>query len=100
MITMEQINGEIDILENEKPTHTTMQKLAALYIVRDHMILAAQPHGAVVVDALPDFGESEFAHAVSGRSPREIMSAMDELVSTLQVVNPRLYNCLMHKICE
>ena len=100
MITMEQINGEIDILENEKPTHTVMQKLAALYTVRDHMILAAQPQGTVVIDAIPDFGDSEFAHAVSGRSPREVMAAMDDLVTAVQVVNPRLYNCLMRKICD
>ena len=40
MITMEQINGEIAVLEEEKPTYTVMQKLAALYTVRDHMVIS------------------------------------------------------------
>lgn len=41
---------------------------------------------------------SEFAEAVEGLSPSAILPVMDELMTTLQVVNPRLYAAVMRKI--
>ena len=38
MISIDELNEEITIVENEPATHTSMQKLANLYTVRDHML--------------------------------------------------------------
>ena len=101
LISMEQISGEISALEEEKPTHVVMQKLAALYTVRDHMIIEAQPTSPAVVvsETIPDMGiGNEFTDLIQGRDTKEIISIMSELMDALQVANPRLYSSVMRKI--
>lgn len=43
-------------------------------------------------------GDSEFFTAIDGRKSSEIWAIMDELMSTLEVLNPRLYGGVMRKI--
>ena len=43
---------------------------------------------------------TEFADAVYGRDVDEIMGIMDELMSTLSVVNPPLYRSVMRRVVE
>ena len=101
---MEQINGEIAVLEEEKPTHTVMQKLSALYTVRDHMVLGAEPvtpaTASVEVIPTPEGELSEFMQFVSGKSTRAVMSIIDELMDVLQTTNPKLYNGVLQKIWD
>lgn len=42
--------------------------------------------------------ESEFARIVNGMSMGEFLAVMDELMSTLQVIQPRLYNAVLDKL--
>ena len=101
MISIEQISGEIAALEEEKPTHVLMQKLANLYTVRDHMVIDSEPvvSSAVVVSTIPDMmSDTEFANLVVGKSTNNVMSIIDELMSTLQVINPKLYNSVIQKL--
>ena len=87
MISLEQITGEIAALEEETPTHAVMQKLAALYIVRDHMIIQTP-----VTDVVVAVSDSDFMKKASGMDRTSFLKVMDELMSTLSVVNPPLYN--------
>ncbi len=41
-----------------------------------------------------------FAEAVNGLDPSEILPVVDELMTTLQAVNPRLYAGVMRRIKE
>ncbi|MBQ6413009.1 MAG: hypothetical protein IJI19_05990 [Ruminococcus sp.] len=97
MISIEQINGEIAVLEDEKPTFAVMQKLADLYTVRDHIVIHPvqenPPDNLVSMDS-----GTEFAQAVSGRDIKEVLAVVDELMSTLQVINPRMYAGVLRKI--
>ena len=43
-------------------------------------------------------GDSEFSRLIDGRSQREVIPVIDELMSTLQIIQPRLYNAVMDKI--
>lgn len=43
MLNMEEINKEISRLENAKCSYSVCEKLAALYIVRDHLTLSTSP---------------------------------------------------------
>ena len=54
MISIDELNEEIIIIENEPATHTSMQKLANLYIVRDH-ILSNNKVVAEYRDILPSY---------------------------------------------
>lgn len=41
---------------------------------------------------------TEFSKAVNGRNPSEIIPVIDELMTTLQVLHPRLYDGVLNKL--
>ena len=92
MITIEQVNGEIAVLEQETPTHVLMQKLAALYVVRDHLAIGRT---AAAVQAV---SESEFSQAMAGKDTEFVLSIVDELMNTLKIIQPRLYASVIRKL--
>ena len=101
MINLDQINGEIAVLEEEKPTHVSMQKLAALYVVRDHLIMGLQPASPVVsvAEVFPTSDTaSEFLNAIAGKNISSVMSVVDELVGTIRLLDSNLYNSFMRKL--
>ena len=101
MISMEQISGEIAALEEEKPTHVIMQKLAALYTVRDRMIINSNKEATTVVvsDTIPEMdSESDFMKLIYGKSIKDVLPIVDELVQTISVLNPGLYKSVLRKI--
>ena len=106
---------EIDVREaiaemqgQKNPNAQTCIKLAAYYTILDHIIEPAKE------DRIADFdqasylgafsneidyvGDSEFAKAINGKDINHILSVMDELMTTLQVMHPRLYNGVMTRI--
>lgn len=94
MINLEKINSEIIEMEKHDTTYATCERLAWLYIVRDHLNGYAK-QSMLTVDVT---GESDFMRAVSGKSADEVWGIMDELMNTLKVVSPNLYNGVMRKI--
>ena len=44
------------------------------------------------------YGDSEFLEAITDKNPEDIWMVMDELMSTLQALNPRLYQATMDRI--
>lgn len=44
--------------------------------------------------------DTEFSQAIRGMNADEVLKTIDELMTTLQVVNPRLYAGVMRKIAE
>ena len=103
MISMEQIDGEIAILEDEKPTHIIMEKLANLYTVRDHMVIDSQPVVPVttVIEKMPILGSgTEFGEVASTKRAEDVFRIIDELMDALMVLNPGLYNSVIRKISD
>ena len=104
MISIEQITGEISALEEEKPTHVIMQKLANLYIVRDHMGIGRNQEQDIITATVREINpaslssDTDFAKAIDGMDIREVLEVMDELMETLQTIQPRLYDGVMRKL--
>ena len=98
MISIEQLNGEIAVLEAEHPTHIVMQKLASLYIVRDHIGIGNAIVPGTQEEAPADVSQSEFMQAVRKKTNAEAWAVMDELASTLSVVNSQLYQSVLRKL--
>ena len=94
MISIEQISGEISALEEEKPTYVIMQKLADLYIVRDHIILSQHEPISEVISIS---GDSEFIQSINGKSTNSVLEIIDELMDAIRVLNLPLYNNVMRK---
>jgi hypothetical protein len=97
MISIEQLNGEISMLEDEVPTHAIMQKLASLYIIRDH-ISVGKSKSEQQEELYTTYGESDFLKAISGKNLRSVMLKMDELMTTLYVLNPKLYQNAINEL--
>ena len=87
-----------------KHTIQNCERLAAIYTVMDHLypplegysrdsepVYAEQPQ-------IGNYGTSEFLQAIKGKDQRDMWQLMDELMDTISVINPRLYDSVMRKI--
>ena len=91
MISIDEITSEISRLESLPTTMVTIEKLASLYVVRDHLGNAAP------VGEIPE-GESEYYCACAGKTVCEVMGVMDELMDALMIIQPRLYSAVLQKL--
>ena len=89
MIDIEDINNEIAKLEAQVQTYQTIEKLAALYTVRDHHAGA----GTARLEA-----KTPFLAACNGEPVCEVLAVMDELMSTIQAMHPKLYDAVMDRL--
>ena len=102
---------ESDLLEaiaemqwQKNPNAQTCIKLAAYYTILDHInekpIADDKPmsHSGKEPEKVEYDGESEFAQLVRGKDINDVLSLMDELMTTLQVIHPRLYSGVIGKL--
>ena len=100
-----------ECLGKRDPDANTCIKLASYFTILDQLY----PKQAAVPDvpALPVVpsqsfapdpdiiqyeGDSEFARAISERSVSHIMPIIDEMMDTVRVLQPRLYDAVMRRI--
>ena len=97
MVNLDEINGEIAKLESQPSTYVTIERLAWLYVVRDHLTVSPVSVPAVSGLDIPH-GDSEFMCNCSGKTINQVMEIMDELMSTLNIIQPRLYEAVMDRL--
>lgn len=104
---LKEIENGIYELEHEESSQARYALLAALYTCRNEMLglSAPQPQTAAYSEAaapaqktLDQYGDSDFLRAVSGLPADKAWEVIDELMDTLQLVNPRLYDSAMRKL--
>lgn len=96
MLNIDEINKEILMLESKHDTtYAVVEKLAMLYIVRDHITGAVSQSAPLEVE-----GASEFLTSVDGKDCAQVWAVMDELMDSLKIINNRVYNAVMRKIAE
>ena len=109
MIKLNDLQEAIAECEGQKnPNANTCIKLAAFYTIRNN--LYPDTEQAQVPMPMPAYSysnsgaeytsDTEFGRIVNGKSYNEILQVMDELMSTLEIVNPRLYNGVLRKLTE
>ena len=106
MIKENDLREAIAEMQGQKnPNANTCIKLAAYYTILDH-ITGNEPH-PVYSDmssysagdiAIEYDGDSNFAKAINGRDPGDVWPVIDELMTTIQVIHPRLYTGVMAKL--
>lgn len=110
MIRIEDLQEAIAECEGiRNPNASTCIKLASFYTILNQMqgkdeqpeavprySYAAEPERKP--DTIRYTSETEFGGAVHGKDPAEVMAIMDELMTTLQVMIPRLYEGVLRKI--
>lgn len=115
MITEHDLQEAIAECEGQRnPTANTCIKLAAFYTIKQHLFPDEKPaysFAPATINAKSEDiekpsdlvnyeSDSEFAQAIYGLPNDVAWSIMDELMSTLAVINPKLYNSIMRKVVE
>lgn len=111
MITEQDLQAAIAECEGTRnPNANTCLKLAAFYTIKDKLYPEEQNHfadvskmvysGATDPEPVKPMLESdtEFARAAKGVSTEHLFAVMDELMTTIQVLQPRLYDGVMRKL--
>ena len=108
MITEQELHEAIAECQGQRnPSASTCMRLASFYTILDHM--ADEPiKGKPNVYSFANEAENvikyqsgtEFADAIHGRDVDEIMSIMDELMSTISVLNPALYKSVLRRVAR
>ena len=110
MITEQDLQEAIAACEGElKPNASTCMKLASFYTIRDHLSRRGSPEENYSGAAVPldnrrsyvqadDGSASEFMRLVSVVDINDAVAIMDELMDTIQVMNPRLYAGVIRKL--
>lgn len=84
------------------PTSNTCLKLASYLVIKDHMYnkqeMLPMIESSIIEDTIQLSSGSEFAETVNGKKITDVIPVIDELMVTLQIVNPRLYNSVINKL--
>lgn len=110
MITEQDLKAAIAECQGvAKPNANTCIKLASFLTLYDHMfkntekaeVNQTMDHSYSFADNIIKVsGDSEFYRAVNNKDMDAVFSVVNELMETLQVLNPRLYNSVIMKIEE
>ena len=110
MITKQDLESAIAECQGQRnPNANTCLKLAAFYTIRHELFGeekdAEQPMYSYAPPPEPSetverYGDSEFLEAVDGRPTDSVMLVMDELMDSMKVLQPRIYDSVMRKIAN
>lgn len=116
MITEKDLQEAIAECEGQRnPNANTCIKLAAFYTIRNELF----PHDNKLPD-LADFRQfsgyshdsvaseqsnnlqydsgSEFSDVINGKNIEDVLPVMDELMESVQIISPRLYDSVIYKL--
>lgn len=89
----------------KNPNANTCIKLAAYYTIKQNLYpdkvvdeVQYTPTYSYVSGAIDYDSDTDFARAVYGKTVEEVMPVIDELMSTVQVLNKPLYNAVLRKL--
>ena len=104
MITRKDLDSAIAECQGKRtPDAKTCIMLAAFYTIKNEMFgeekkadysFEPAPYRNIIeIDS-----DSDFARAIDGREQKDIMPVLDELMETIQIIQPRLYSAVMDKL--
>ena len=103
MFSKNELLDAIDELEMSPATYQNAEKLATFYTLYDHLYVKKEPMNRIesVREVTIDmYGDSDFLKAITDRNSQDVWMVMDELMSMLQVMQPKLYQATIDKIKE
>lgn len=105
MITQLDLDQAIAECQGQRnPNASTCLKLASYYTIKREMYgeppsYSYAPAPVQQAETLIEYDSgTEFAQAIQGKDSRDIWPIIDEAMTALQVVNPRLYAGVMRKL--
>ena len=104
MITQQDLQEAIAECKGQRnPNANTCIKLAAFLTIQRELYGSEElsempPRSFTYSPGIEYNSETEFAQAIRGRSYEEILPIVDELMTTLEAVYPRLYDSVMNRL--
>lgn len=103
MITLREVLQSLDELEELPHNWDTAQKLAVMLVLQDYLAPKPEPEETAVSrdaesepPAIP--ADSEFLELALGGDPVRVWAVLDELMSTLEAMQPRIYAGVMRRL--
>lgn len=102
MVSQKELLSSIKEMEGAPPTYQNMQKLATFYTIYDHLNAprsnSASIQETVRQDIVDYYGDSDFLKEIEDKDAEQMWLLMDELMSTIKALQPRLYEATMQEI--
>ena len=99
MVDLDIINGTIAEWEAKELTFVVVERLAWLYVVRDHIVMnKADVEEASTMPAPAISSGSEFMEACVNADVKALWTTLDELMDTIKALQPRLYDAVLKKL--
>ena len=101
MFSKNELLNAIDELEKAPATYQNAEKLAVFYLLFDHLYVQKEPVNrfeSVKEVTIDRYEGSEFYEAISGHEAAQVWAVLDELMATLQLLQPKLYRATIDKI--
>ena len=102
MLTEKELIEAIEACEREPLTPSKISKLADFYIIYDHLFGEPIPMMSYkeppTEEILKTGGETEFLKAVNGKKTEQVLAIVSELVESIKVLHPRMYDHLLEKL--
>ena len=107
MITKQELDSAIAECQGKRdPDAKTCMMLAAFYTIRNEMYGDAEKseQPSYSYAPAPDRNpieydsDTEFARVIARRDLNDVLPVMDELMETLSIIQPRLYNAVLDKL--
>lgn len=102
MITLREVESALDELEELPHNWDTAQKLAVMLALREYLTQSPEPEKSRDAGpAEPQIpADSAFLQLALGNDPVRVWAVLDELMSTLEVIMPRMYEGVMRRLRE
>ena len=101
MISRDWLLDAMQECETEPFTAPKREKLAELYIIYDHLY-GFQPNATKIKtekqSVVSTGGSSDFLKAVEGKEANAIWDIINELMASIKVIQPNLYDAVLVKI--
>ena len=107
LITKHDLDEAIAECQGQRnPNANTCIKLASFYIIRRELFEEekednqfSQPMFSYSSgEHIGKYGDSEFLEVVEGKPTENVMMIMDELMDSMKVLQPRIYDSVMRKV--
>lgn len=102
MVTERELREAIRECENSPASLQSLEKLAVFYTVYDKIFAdstdsSEKPTGSTDIQPVSD---SEFMQLIVGKDWTSLLVILDELMDTVKILQPRLYDAVMQKLRE
>lgn len=103
MLSKGELLTAIDELEDSPPTFQNCQKMATFYTLLNSMYRSSEDQPRIETqreEVIADHGDSDFLRLIAGMESREAWLLVDELMETIQILQPKLYSSVIRRLRE